>query len=45
MHHLNPQQKKNRFKVPGVKKDIPEMEMVHYHDVALELSARLLAAQ
>jgi hypothetical protein len=45
MHHLNPQRKKNRLKVPGVKKDIPEMEMIHYHDMALELSARLLATQ
>jgi hypothetical protein len=45
MHHLNPQRKKNRLKVLGVKKDTPEMEMIHYHDMALELSARLLATQ
>jgi hypothetical protein len=28
-----------------VKKDIPRMEMVHHHDVAVELSTRLLTAQ
>jgi hypothetical protein len=27
-----------------VKKDIPRMEMVHHHDVMVELSTRLLAA-
>jgi hypothetical protein len=29
----------------GVKKDIPRMEMVHHHDVTVELSTRLLAVQ
>jgi hypothetical protein len=28
-----------------VKKDIPQMEMVHHQDVAVELSTRLLTAQ
>jgi hypothetical protein len=28
-----------------VKKDIPQMEMVHHQDVAVELSAHLLTAQ
>jgi hypothetical protein len=28
-----------------VKRDIPQMEMVHHQDVAVELSARLLTAQ
>jgi hypothetical protein len=45
MHHLIPQWKKDQFKVLGVKKDIPRIEMVHYQDVTLELSACLLAAQ
>jgi hypothetical protein len=27
---LIPQRKKDQFKVPGVKKGIPRMEMVHY---------------
>jgi hypothetical protein len=45
VHRLIPQQKKDRFKVPGVKKDIPRIEMVHYPDMILELSTRLLAAQ
>jgi hypothetical protein len=45
VHCLIPQWKKDQFKVLGVKKDIPRMEMVHYQDVTLELSARLLVAQ
>jgi hypothetical protein len=45
VHHLMPQQKKDKFKVTGMKKDIPMMEMVHHQDVTVELSARLLAAQ
>jgi hypothetical protein len=36
VHRLIPQSKKDQLKVPGVKKDIPRMEMVHYQDVALE---------
>jgi hypothetical protein len=40
-----PQWKKDQFKVTGVKKDIPRIEMVHHQDVTMELSARLLAAQ
>jgi hypothetical protein len=43
VHRLIPQWMKE-FMVPGVKKDIPRMEMVHYQDVTLELSTRLLAA-
>jgi hypothetical protein len=45
VYHLILQQKKDQFKVPGVKNGIPKMEMVHYQEVTLELSARLLAAQ
>jgi hypothetical protein len=36
---------KDQFKAYGVKKDIPQMEMVHHQDVAVELSTRLLTAQ
>jgi hypothetical protein len=45
LYPLIPQRKKDQFKVPGVKKDIPRMDMVHYQDVTLELSAHLLATQ
>jgi hypothetical protein len=37
--------KKDQFKAYGVKRDIPRMEMVHHHDVVVELSTRLLTAQ
>jgi hypothetical protein len=36
---------KDKFKVSGVKKDVPRMEMVHHQDVTVELSTHLLAAQ
>jgi hypothetical protein len=45
VHYLLPYKKKNQFKVYGVKKDIPRMEMVHHQDVAVELSTHLLTAQ
>jgi hypothetical protein len=45
VHYLLPYRKKDQFKAYGVKKDIPRMEMVHYQDVTVELSTRLLAAQ
>jgi hypothetical protein len=45
VHYLQPYRKKDQFKAYGVKKDIPRMEMVHHHDVAVELSTRLLIAQ
>jgi hypothetical protein len=45
IHRLLPQQKKDKFKAYGVKKDIPRMDMVHHQDVTLELSTLLLAAQ
>jgi hypothetical protein len=45
VHHLLPYRKKDQFKVSGVKKDVPKMEMVHHHDVTVELSTRLLATQ
>jgi hypothetical protein len=45
IHRLLPCRKKDRFKAYGVKKDVPRTEMVHYQDVTVELSTRLLAAQ
>jgi hypothetical protein len=45
VHYLLPYRKKDRFKAYGVKRDIPQMEMVHHQDVAVELSTRLLTAQ
>jgi hypothetical protein len=45
VHYLLPYRKKDQFKVYGVKRDIPRMEMVHHQDVAVELSTRLLTAQ
>jgi hypothetical protein len=45
VHYLQPYRKKDQFKAYGVKRDIPRMEMVHHHDVMVELSTRLLTAQ
>jgi hypothetical protein len=45
VYRLIPQRNEDQFKVPGVKKGIPKMEMVHYQDLTLELSACLLAVQ
>jgi hypothetical protein len=45
VHHLLPQQKKEKFKASGVTKDVPRMDMVHHQDVTVELSTHLLAAQ
>jgi hypothetical protein len=45
VHYLLPYRKKDQFKAYGVKKDIPRMEMVHHHDVMVELSTHLLATQ
>jgi hypothetical protein len=45
VHYYLPYRKKDQFKTYGVKMDIPRMEMVHYQDVAVELSTRLLTAQ
>jgi hypothetical protein len=39
--HLLPQRKKNKFKVFGVKADVPRMLMVHHQDVFVEMSTRL----
>jgi hypothetical protein len=45
VHYLLPDRKKDQLKAYGVKKDIPQMEMVHHQDVTVELCTRLLAAQ
>jgi hypothetical protein len=45
VHYLLPYRKKDQFKAYGVKRDIPRMEMVHHHDVAVELSTHLLTGQ
>jgi hypothetical protein len=45
VHCLLPQQKKDKFKASGVKKDVPKMDMVHHQDMPVELSTHLLAAQ
>jgi hypothetical protein len=45
VHYLLPYKKNDQFKAYGMKKDIPRMEMVHHHDVMIELSTHLLAAQ
>jgi hypothetical protein len=43
--YLLPYRKKDQFKAYGVKRDIPQIEMVHHQDVAVELSTHLLTAQ
>jgi hypothetical protein len=45
VHYRLPYLKKDQFKVYGVQKNIPRMEMVHHQGVAVELSTRLLTAQ
>jgi hypothetical protein len=45
IHRLLPQRKKDKFEASWVKKDVPRMDLVHYQDVMVELSTRLLAAQ
>jgi hypothetical protein len=45
IYHLLPQRKKNKFKVFGVKVDVPRMLMVHHQDVFVEMSTRLQTFQ
>jgi iron-sulfur cluster repair protein YtfE (RIC family) len=45
VYYLLPQMKKNKFKVSGVKADVPRMLMVHLQDVFVEMSTRLQTAQ
>jgi hypothetical protein len=42
---LLPQRKKNKFKVSGVKADVPRMLMLHHQDVFVEMSTCLQTAQ
>jgi hypothetical protein len=45
VYHLLPQKKKNKFKISGVKADVPRMLMVHHQDVFVQMSTRLQTAQ
>jgi hypothetical protein len=40
-----PQRKKNKFKVSGVKADVPSMLMVHHQDVFVEMNTHLQTVQ
>jgi hypothetical protein len=40
-----PQMKKNKFKVSGVRVDVPRMLMVHHQDVFVGISTHLQTAQ
>jgi hypothetical protein len=44
VYHLLSQRKKNKFKAPGVKADVPRMLMVHHQDVFVEMSTCLQTA-
>jgi hypothetical protein len=41
VYHLLPQRKKNKFKVSGVRTDVPRMLIVHHQDVFVQMSTRL----
>jgi hypothetical protein len=45
VHYLLTYRKKDQFKAYEVKRDIPQIEMVHHQDVVVELSTHLLTAQ
>jgi hypothetical protein len=45
VYHLLPQRKKNKYKVSGVKADVPRMLRVHHQDVFVEMGTRLQTAQ
>jgi hypothetical protein len=45
VYHLLPKRKRNKFKVSGVKADVPRMLMVHHQDVFIEMSTCLQTAQ
>jgi hypothetical protein len=42
---LLPQRKKNKFKVSGVRVDVPKMLMAHHQDVFVEMNTRLQTTQ
>jgi hypothetical protein len=41
VYHLLPHRKKNKFKVLGVRADVPRMLMVHHQDMLVEMSTGL----
>jgi hypothetical protein len=45
VYYLLPQRKKNKFKVSGVKADVPIMLMVHHQNVFVEIRTRLQTTQ
>jgi hypothetical protein len=45
VYHLLPQRKKDKFKASGVRTDVRRMEMVHHHDMSVEMSICLQVAQ
>jgi hypothetical protein len=45
VYHLLPQRKKNKFKVSGVRANVPRMLLVHQQDVFVEMSTRLQTSQ
>jgi hypothetical protein len=45
VYHLLPQRKKNKFKISGVKVNVPMMLMVHHQDVFVKMSTHLQTAQ
>jgi hypothetical protein len=45
IYQLLPQRKRNKFKVSGVKADVPSMLMVLHQDVFVEMSTRLQTTQ
>jgi iron-sulfur cluster repair protein YtfE (RIC family) len=45
VYHLLPQKKKNKFKVSGVRANVPRMLMVQHQDVLVEMSTHLETTQ
>jgi hypothetical protein len=45
VYHLLPQRKKNKFKVSGVRTDVPRMLILHHQDVVVDMSTHLRTAQ
>jgi hypothetical protein len=41
IYHLLPQRKKDKFKISGVKADVPRILMVHHQDVSVEMIIHL----
>jgi hypothetical protein len=45
VYHLLPRRKKNKFKVSGVRTDVPSMLIVHHQDVFVEMRTCLQTTQ